>query len=60
MGAEGQQDVEMAILTALLKGELRGSGDSVFCLLRAVWQGLCQYQVLLCFPSYQGLRVTEP
>lgn len=27
MGAEGQQDVEMAILTALLKGELSGNSD---------------------------------
>lgn len=32
MGSEGQQDVEMAILTALLKGELLGNGDSDFCL----------------------------
>lgn len=28
MGSEGQQDIEMAILTALLKGELSGNGDS--------------------------------
>jgi hypothetical protein len=35
MGSEGQQDVEMAILTALLKGELLGRGDSDFCLPRA-------------------------
>lgn len=28
MGAEGQQDIEMAILTALLKGELSGKGYS--------------------------------
>lgn len=28
MGAEGQQDIEMAILTALLKGELSGNSDS--------------------------------
>ena len=28
MGAEGQQDIEMAILTALLKGELFGNSDS--------------------------------
>lgn len=27
MGSEGQQDIEMAILTALLKGELLGTGD---------------------------------
>lgn len=26
MGSEGQQDMEMAILTALLKGELPGTG----------------------------------
>lgn len=41
MGSEGQQDVEMAILTALLKGEPLGSGDSDFlsfqsCLARAL------------------------
>lgn len=28
MGAEGQQDIEMAILTALLKGELSGNSNS--------------------------------
>ena len=28
MGSEGQQDIEMAILTALLKGELSGNSDS--------------------------------
>lgn len=28
MGSEGQQDIEMAILTALLKGELSGDSDA--------------------------------
>lgn len=28
MGAEGQQDIEMSILTALLKGKLLGNSDS--------------------------------
>lgn len=36
MGSEGQQDMEMAILTALLKGELPGTGDLSF----RAWPGM--------------------
>lgn len=42
MGSEGQQDMEMAILTALLKGELSGgrggAGDPVSPRPRGCWE----------------------
>lgn len=51
MGSEGQQDVEMAILTALLKGEPLGRGDSDFCLSELPGKGFanneCSFASLL-------------